>query len=343
VRGSRVLLFVVPLLAVAVTLIWWRGPEWGVVRDAFTVVRWRWVWAAVLLNLLSVLFRSVAWHTAIKQAMPPPHPRFRLVFSAFSVGLFANAVLPGRVGELARVAVLTRRMAGRSGAAATLIGSVFAHRVFDFFPAMALVVWVLLAAKVPHWAVTSLLVVAGVGSALLAFAFVSARRDHGEIDSVGRVRRLVTRARTGLAVMRAPVAAVTAGIFQFVGWAFQLLAVDAAMRAFHIHLPLAAAGLVLVLMNVATIFPLWPGNIGLVQAAVALPLVPYGVAYPRGFAVGIGLQAIEASVGIGVGLIFLAREGLSYAVLRDIPPATEPEVEAVEAAADEHARARVAG
>ena len=27
-------------------------------------------------------------------------------------------------------------------------------------------------------------------------------------------------------------------------------------------------------MNVATIFPLWPGNIGLVQAAVALPLVP---------------------------------------------------------------------
>jgi uncharacterized membrane protein YbhN (UPF0104 family) len=275
--------------------------------------------------------------------MPPPHPRFRLVFSAFSVGLFANAVLPGRVGELARVAVLMRRMPGRSGAAATLIGSVFAHRVFDVFPALALVVWVLLAAKVPHWAVTSLLVVAAVGSALFAFAFVSARRDHEEIDSLGRARRLVTRARTGLAVMRAPMAAATAGIFQFVGWAFQLLAVYAAMRAFHIHLPLAAAGLVLVLMNVATIFPLWPGNIGLVQAAVALPLVAYGVAYARGFAFGIGLQAIEASVGIGIGLIFLAREGLSYAMLRDIPGATEPEVEAVEAVADEHARARVCG
>ena len=45
------------------------------------------------------------------------------------------------------------------------------------------------------------------------------------------------------------------------------------MEAFDIHLPLAAAGLVLVLINVATIFPLWPGNVGLVQAAVALPLV----------------------------------------------------------------------
>ena len=116
------------------------------------------------------------------------------------------------------------------------------------------------------------------------------------------------------------------------------------MHAFHIHLPLAAAGLVLVLMNVATIFPLWPGNVGLVQIAVAFPLVNYGVAYAHGFAFGIGLQAIEASVGVGVGLVFLAREGLSYATLRDIDedrasdgrgraPSEEPE----------RARARVAG
>ena len=34
------------------------------------------------------------------------------------------------------------------------------------------------------------------------------------------------------------------------------------MRAFDIHEPLPAAALVLVLMNVATIFPLWPGTSG---------------------------------------------------------------------------------
>ena len=69
-------------------------------------------------------------------------------------------------------------------------------------------------------------------------------------------------------------------------------------------------------MNVAGIFPLWPGNVGLLQAAVALPLVSYGVPYAQGFAFGIGLQAIEMSVGVGVGFIFLAREGISFAVLR---------------------------
>jgi uncharacterized protein (TIRG00374 family) len=340
-RGWRLLL-VVPALAGAIAVVAWRGPAWHDIHDAFTVVRWRWVVAAVLLNLLSVVSRSVAWHTAITQAMPPPHPRFRLVFSAFSVGLFANAVLPGRVGELARVAVLTRRMPGREGAGVTLIGSVFAHRVFDLFPALTLVAWVLLSAKVPHWAITSLVIVIGIGSALFAFALVSARHHHESVDGLGTVRRLIARGRTGLAVMRKPVPAATAATFQFFGWGCQLLAVYTTMRAFHIYVPLAAAGLVLVLMNVATVFPLWPGNIGLVQAAVALPLVSYGVAYARGFAFGIGLQAVEASVGVGVGLLFLAREGLSYATLKESPDATESDMGPLGAPDErEHAGTRV--
>ena len=61
----------------------------------------------------------------------------------------------------------------------------------------------------------------------------------------------------------------------------------------------------------------------LVQAAIAIPLKQYGVSYADGFAFGIGLQAIEASVGVGIGLVFLAREGLSYAILKQMPDATE--------------------
>src|SRR5581483_10569399 len=72
------------------------------------------------------------------------------------------------------------------------------------------------------------------------------------------------------------------------------------------------------LMNVATIVPLWPGNVGLVQIAVATPLVNYGIAYAHGIAFGIGLQAIEASVGIGSGLVLLAREGLSDGTLKTL-------------------------
>jgi uncharacterized protein (TIRG00374 family) len=338
------MVLVLPAFAAMVALFVWRGPEWGPVADAFRLVAWEWVVVAILLNLLSVVARAAAWDRVIEQAMPPPRPRFREVFSAFGVGLFANAVLPGRIGELARVAVLTRHQERRADAWATLVGTVFAHRVFDVIPVLLLIGYVLATSEIPHWALTSLLIFAAVGFGLFAFALASARRHHRSVlEEAGQVRRLVTMARYGLGVMREPVPAALAILLQTIGWTCQLLAVWATMRAFDIHVPLHAAGLVLLLMNVAMLFPLWPGNIGLVQAAVALPLVSYGVPYAKGFAFGIGLQAIEMSVGVGIGLLFLAREGLSYAMLKHMPGADQAEVgtrEQDEEPVEEQPRAR---
>ena len=335
-------------------LFWWRGPDWDEVGDAFRVVSWSWIWAAVGLNLLSVFVRSFAWRTVIDHSMPPPHPRYRSVFSAFSIGLLGNAVLPGRIGELARVAVLARKLPRGRGMWATLVGTVFAHRVFDLVAVIALIAFVAATAEIPEWALTGLLIVVIVGVLLLAFSFAGARRHQRSVlDGLGRVRLLVTMARHGLGVMREPFGAGAAVLFQCAGWGFQLLAVYAAMRGFRIDEPLAAAGLVLLLMNAATIVTLWPGNVGLLQAAVALPLVGYGIDYAHGFAFGIGLQAVEASVGVALGLIFLAREGISFATLRQMPEGGPVEAAAATAAAGRaastaieeggRARARVPG
>jgi hypothetical protein len=326
-RIVRVFLGLVVLAALA-GLFWWRRGSLASIGSAFRQVRWEWVVVAILLNLLSVVARALAWTTVIRSALPPPRPRAPLVFSAFSVGLFANAVLPGRIGELARVAVLTRKMPGRKGAWPTLVGTVFAHRVFDIVPVLLLILYVVSTASIPSSARATLLFVIGIGVGLFAFAFISARRQQQEvaIEGLGPVRRLLTMGRHGLGVMRSPLSAGLAIFFQILGWTFQILAVWTAMRAFDIHAPLPAAGVVLLLMNVVTIIPFWPGNIGLVQVAIASALVGYGVQYSVGVAYGFGLQAIEASVGIGVGLLFLAREGLSLAMLRVMPSASQAEV-----------------
>jgi len=322
-RAAAGLLF----LAALGGLLWWRHGSLAAIGDAFSAVRWEWVVVAIALNLVSVVARALAWTTVIHSAMEPPHPRSSLVFSAFSVGLFANAVLPGRIGELARVAVLTRKMPGRKGAWATLVGTVFAHRVFDIVPVLLLILYVVITAGIPTSARASLLAVIAVGVGLFVFAFVTARRHTRiSLEGLGPVRRLLAMGRSGLGVMRSPVGTAGAIFFQICGWTCQIFAVYTAMRAFDIHSPLPAAGVVLLLMNVVTIFPFWPGNVGLVQVAIATALVGYGVSYSVGVAYGFGLQAIEASVGIGVGLLFLAREGLSFAMLRVMPSANQAEL-----------------
>jgi glycosyltransferase 2 family protein len=326
-------LFALFMLVTIAGLVWWRGPEWDDVGRAFRLVSWGWIAAAVGLNLLSVLVRALAWRTVIDQALPDDQmPRFPRIFSAFSIGLLGNAVLPGRIGELARVAVLTRDMPRGTGATGRLLGSVFAHRLFDIVPALLLTGYVLATAKIPEWAITSLLIVIVVGVALFLVTILVAGLEHRPLPEGARAaRRLLAMARLGLNVMREPSAAAAAALLQTMGWFLQLLAVWATMFAFGIEEHLPAAGMVLLLMNVANLFPLWPGNIGLLQAVVALPLRSYGVPYATGIAFGLGLQVLEMSVGVGIGLLFLTREGLSLAMLqrieadREEEPAEEPE------------------
>jgi uncharacterized protein (TIRG00374 family) len=318
--GWAQLLVALVALVLAFVVIWWRGPDWGNVLDAFRFVIWSWIVLAFLLNVVSTLFRALSWRLTVGQALPEEHqPRLVHVLSSFGVGLLANAIVPGRLGELARVATLRRHLPDAPpGTSAVLVGTVFAHRLFDLVPATILVVWVLLTAEVPHWAVVSFGIAAFVGFALFTVAWLGAKRHERPVvsEGMGTIRQLLSMGRQGLSVLKAPVPLAGAVLLQCLGWLMQLLAVYAAMQAFGIDAPLPAAGLVLVLMNVATIVPLWPGNVGLVQAAVALPLRNYGVPYATGFAYGLALQAIEIACGVGLGLIAIAREGISFAMLR---------------------------
>ncbi len=324
-RTGRFALLAAVLVAVGALLVW-RGPDLDLVGRAFGAVEWRWVAAAVALNVASVSLRSLAWKVVLDQALPAPHPRWRTVFSAFSVGLLANVAAPGRIGELARVPVLTRHVRRRRGTWATIVGTIFAHRIFDVAAAVPLVIFVVFTARLPDWAARALAIAFGVGIGFgLAGLLLARRRRTPLSEEPGRVRRLLAMARQGLAVLRSPAPAVFALYFQILGWTMQLFAVWVAFRAFQIEAPLPAAALVLVMMNAALLFPLWPGNFGLVQVAVALPLLAYGVSYPHGFGFGIGLQAIEASVGVGLGLASLTREGVSFAMLRRMPEMREGE------------------
>jgi uncharacterized membrane protein YbhN (UPF0104 family) len=326
-RVGRLLLVLLPILLI-VALVVWRSPDMGVLERAFRAVEWEWVAVAVAVNLFSVIVRARAWNVVIRQSIPPPWPRSRTVFSAFCIGLLGNAALPGRVGELARVAVVTRHVRRRPGTWATIVGTVFAHRLFDVVVAVALVVFTLYTAPIPGWAEPVLAVVIGIGLGLLLASFLLARREPGPVeDELGPLRRLLHMARHGLTVLRRPGPALAALALQLVGWAAQLVAVYAAMLAFGIGASVPEAALVLVIMNLVGILPFWPGNVGLVQAAVAAALLPYGVSYGHGILFGIGLQAIEVSVGIGLGFFFLAREGFTFAMLRRMPEVTDVDID----------------
>ena len=130
--------------------------------------------------------------------------------------------------------------------------------------------------------------------------------------------------REGQALFRQPRATAVAMAAGTISWAAQIAGIWAALEAFHIHVGLAGAGLVFVSSTIVQLFPFWPGNLGIFQLGVAGPLVSvYAISTANAVAFSVGLQLVEGLLGVGLGLFFLAREGLSLSGARRLASAED--------------------
>ena len=315
-------MLVLAMLAAALLAIWWRGPEWRNVYHAFDFVQWRWVVVGVL-------------------PQPPLGARPGDLVARDNPPGAAGAttpIPPRLLGLRCRVAG-KRRPAGPSGRARTrrCPAPPPAPRAGNERHAARHGVLAPAVRPLPGLAARSLRAPDGSNPALggdephhlrpcrdrLPHRRPSRRRPGPGPRRHGQPRRLLAMARQGLAVLRAPVPAVVARLPErrLDTAALRRVGGDRGVQPE----PAVAGGRARPRAHERRDhLPSWPGNIGLLQAAVALPLRRYGVAYGTGFAYGIVLQAVEMSVGVGVGLIFLAREGLSFAALRSIEERRRP-------------------
>src|SRR4051794_26851730 len=283
-------------------------------------VVWAWIAVSLLLNLASVAGKAVVWKAALDALPGQRTVRYGDVVPALFIGFLLNSVLFARVGELARVAVLARRrrLAGESIPASTIAGTALAEQLVL---GLALALAVVALAPVMHlpsmiWQILAafVLVLAAVAGALV----IVLRKARG------RLAQVVSGLSSGQALFsqpRATALAMAAGTFS---WAAQIVGIWAALEAFGIHVGLAGAGLVFVSSTVVQLFPFWPGNLGIFQLGVTAPLVnAYAVSTASAVAFSVGLQLVEALLGVGLGLVFLAREGLSLSGARAL--ATAPD------------------
>ena len=94
-------------------------------------VAWWWVIAAFGLNLASILLKAVVWKAALDTIPDQPRFQYAHVVPALFIGFLLNTLLPARLGEIGRVAVLRRRLklVGTDVPNATLAGSLVAEQI----------------------------------------------------------------------------------------------------------------------------------------------------------------------------------------------------------------------
>jgi uncharacterized membrane protein YbhN (UPF0104 family) len=89
--------------------------------------------------------------------------------------------------------------------------------------------------------------------------------------------------------------------------AVEIAAIVCVHRAFGLSVPISAAIVVLAVLNLATLLPIVPGNVGVFEAAVVLALTRFGVAPEQALGVAV-VQHLGYFIALALpGLLFAAR------------------------------------
>src|SRR6478672_6592990 len=315
---SRRLAAVLVAAPVASFLVYRFAGRAGQAADTLAAVALGTLALAMAANLVSVWLKAAVWRRTLDAVDDAPRLTTRDLLPSVFIGFLFNTVLVARLGELVRVAVLTRRIR-RSGSqlpVTAVAGTLVAEQaVLGAGLALTIV-------DLPAWADSTLMVLGALtGGAVIAG--ILARRAQPTLPS--RLTRLAGPARElrrSLRIMRDPRRLAVALALGIGSWAAQIAGIYWTLDAFGLPHTITSASAVFMVSTLVGVVPLMPGNVGVFQLAVAGVLASsFGISAASGAAFAIGLQATEVALGAGIGALFLLAEGVSFTELRRAAPA----------------------
>jgi uncharacterized membrane protein YbhN (UPF0104 family) len=262
------------------------GTRVGAAMEGLSGASPAWLWAAGLGFTLSFVSSALAWRTAARVCGSGLSSGDAV--ARYATGSLVNSLAPLKLGDAVRIALFARSLDSpeRMLTAGGIYGALAAARALLL---AGLVVAASSTGALPLWPVFAL---TGIAAVLLTVAFLE-RNDE---------RHRFARLFDALAALeRSPRAAVTLMACVTASTLAKLAAAWAIASAFSVPHPLLAALAIVPALELASLLPLTPGNVGLASGAVALALQGRGIGATEALTAGIALHGVETLVGLTLG------------------------------------------
>jgi glycosyltransferase 2 family protein len=276
-RARRIAAVIVLLLVATMLVVAVRRLDAARIADALRVVRTPWVVLAMACYATILPMWATQWRLLAPQV---PRNTWRCMLGIVAMASSTHNTTAFFMGEATSALLLSTR----AGLAAPEIVSVMA---MDQLLVGLAKIGVLVAAAVtltlPDWLTAGIVTLAAGVVALLVVTLLGAW--HYE-TIVGRARRFVPErglralhgAGRALQPLRSPRRGGISLVLAAAKMAAELSAILAIQRAFGVDLPPASAFLVLAGINMATLVPLVPANLGVYEGAIVLIYTRLGIA-----------------------------------------------------------------
>ena len=255
--------------------------------DGLAAAEAGWLWLAACAFGASLLASASGWASALTRCggvTTRPDAAAR-----YCTGSLVNAVAPARLGSAVRFALFSRVLPseGRlwtTGGIATCLASV---RLLWLALVLALGS---LSGELPRWPIGLLLLGVGVAAAV-AWRARSTRPGTRYAHALDAFRVLG----------RCPRAAAQIAGWVGLGMAMRVAAAASIAAAFGVDRPIAAALLIIPVLDLAGLLPITPGNVGVASAAIAFSLTAHGTASGVALSAGIAFGVVETLTTFALG------------------------------------------
>ncbi len=256
---------------------------------------------AISTNLVELTIRSERWRILLRPSANVP---LRSAFAYLTIGYFANAVLPARLGDPAR-AYLAGRAFGISSL--TTLGTIVVERVSD---ALTILVVVLIAGIIVapgselsgSAAVLTAVALAGIAAAVIV-AIIALRSGLLERGFGRRVRAIVARVGEGAAALRRPQGAALILGLTILPFGVAICTFGAVSWALGLPLDPIQWAFVIGVLALSTAIPAAPGSLGTYEFAGVTALGILGIGPSQALAATVLVHVIAALPPALLGLV----------------------------------------
>jgi uncharacterized protein (TIRG00374 family) len=285
--------------------------------DHLAAIHWSFLLLALLCHVTRMAAVSRAWFNILRASYPRTRVRWREIYGAYVAGVGVNAIIPARVGDLAKLYIAKRRVP--ESTYTTLATTQVALSVFDFAAAGLLLLWAVVAGVLPGLSVLPSLPDAGWFLEHYKLMFnillvVLVAILVGLVLAAHRIQDFKDRVAQGFAIFGDRSAYLRrVALLQATDWTLRFVTIYLFLRAFGIPASFHNALLIQVTQSLLTVFPFTPSGAGTEQALILYML---GSQASRSsllaFAVGMKLTVVIVNVAIGFGAIAIMLKTLNW-------------------------------
>lgn len=296
VRGRRYLL---PILIAAATVAGFVMVARNTAGDAVSAAtspNWALLAIAFTIGALVQPLRALAWRQTLGGDI-----EFRAIYASSAIGSFLDTVLPGRLGEASKVAVLRAASAEKWPGVPRAGGSLLAAHLLEAIAFCMIGAMAAAILPVPTWARGALLgalVLAGGGIGLAALL-------HRKLG-----RRLPPWMDKFLGAAAVPRIVLLRTLAILLGtWGVRLFGTMLTLNAFGVHVTFGAALVYMTVTGLANTAPILPGNAGLYQGAAIGALAMVGHAGATAVAASVAMPVMASVITASAAIVGIALYG----------------------------------